>query len=244
MAAATELAGRELYCAGLYVQEFGSPAAPAVLFSTGLGGLGSYWQPQIPAFSRSHRVVIYDHRGTGRSDRSALAQPYSVRQMADDIGFILDELQLEAAHLVGHAAGALAVLDFAWRQPSRLLTLTSVNGWAAAEPHLLRCLEIRRDAFRRGGAEAYLLLQPLFLYPAMETFDIRDALQDITTPSLIIATEDDQLVPCSASTVLVNGLARANSVTLPWGGHAVNVTAPEIFNAKLANFIDHWAKDH
>jgi aminoacrylate hydrolase len=44
----------------------------AVLLVPGLGGVGSYWNPNIPQFSGSFRVIIHGHRGTGQSTRSKI----------------------------------------------------------------------------------------------------------------------------------------------------------------------------
>jgi aminoacrylate hydrolase len=49
-----------------------------VLLIPGLGGVGSYWAPNIPAFSARHQAIVHDHRGTGGSARSRIS--YSVDQ--------------------------------------------------------------------------------------------------------------------------------------------------------------------
>jgi aminoacrylate hydrolase len=133
--------------------------------SAGLGGHGAYWLPQVVALAERYRVILYDHRGTGHSDR-ALAGPYGAADMAADIERILDGLSLPAAHVVGHAAGGIAGLELARVAPERVASLTIVNGWAKADPYFKRCFEIRLALYEAGGATAYLKAQPLFLFPA------------------------------------------------------------------------------
>jgi pimeloyl-ACP methyl ester carboxylesterase len=77
----------------------GAPVMPV----PGLGGLGSYWRPQIPAFSHRYRVIVHDHRGTGRSEWAS--NRYSVEQMAADTLALMDALGLERVHFVGHSTG-------------------------------------------------------------------------------------------------------------------------------------------
>lgn len=151
---------------GLAVSLYGRPAGIPVVLSPGLGGHGAYWRPQVRALMNRYRVVLYDHRGTGESDRAPLPEDYSVAHMAGDIAAILDGLDYEAAHIVGHAAGALAGLQMALDAPERVLSVSAINGWAAIEPYTLRCFDIRLGIYRSGGPEAYLKAQPFYLFPA------------------------------------------------------------------------------
>lgn len=151
---------------GLAVSLFGKPAGVPIILSSGLGGHGAYWMPQVEALAQRYRVILYDHRGTGASRREELSASYHARHMAEDIALILDGLDYEGAHIVGHAAGAIAGLQLALDQPNRVLSLTSVNGWAYADRYFKRCFDIRLGIYAAGGAEAYLKAQPVFLYPA------------------------------------------------------------------------------
>lgn len=151
---------------GLAVSLFGKPAGVPVILSPGLGGHGAYWMPQVEALAQRYRVILYDHRGTGASSREELSASYHARHMAEDIALILDGLDYEGAHIVGHAAGAIAGLQLALDQPNRVLSVTSVNGWAYADRYFKRCFDIRLGVYAAGGAEAYLKAQPVFLYPA------------------------------------------------------------------------------
>jgi len=149
---------------GLYVEEHGPADAPPLIFSPGLGGAGSYWAPQIAAFARDHRVILYDHRGTARSDR--ILPDASVAAMGDDVAALMDGLGIARASIVGHAAGGVAGLALALTAPERVEKLVVVNGWARADPHFLRCFETRLALLHGSGVDEYVRAQPLFLYPA------------------------------------------------------------------------------
>jgi len=150
---------------GLYVETHGPRDGPAVVLSAGLGGSGAYWSPNLEALSKRHRVVLYDHRGTARSDRR-LPKDLSIDQMADDVLALLDGLEIEAAHLVGHALGGLIGLAMALKAPERLTSLLAINAWARLEAHTARCFEARLALLRHAGVDAFIAATPLFLYPA------------------------------------------------------------------------------
>lgn len=256
--------------AGLYHEEHGPADAAAVILSSGLGGSAGYWAPNLAALAEDHRVILYDHRGTGRSDRD-LAFNTSVDDMADDVIALMDALGLARATLIGHAAGGVVGLSLALRHPGRLDRLVVVNGFARPDPHFLRCFETRLALLRDSGVRAFLHAQPIFLYPArwssanggrlaaeeahqlehfqgapnieariaaLAAFDVEDRLAEIRTPTLLIAAEDDMLVPASCSEKLAEGLPDATLATMT-GGHACNVTEPVRFNRILRDWLGH-----
>lgn len=153
------------YAAGLYFEEHGAGEGTAVILSSGLGGSANYWAPNLPALAADRRVIAYDHRGTGRSDRT-LPDAVSVADFADDILTVMDAAGMERASIIGHAAGGVAALVLALQVPERIDRLVIVNGWASPDPHFLRCFEARLALLRNSGIEAFIRAQPIFLYPA------------------------------------------------------------------------------
>lgn len=160
---------------GIYFEEHGPADGPPVILSAGLGGSGAYWRANLAALAAGHRVILYDHRGTGRSDR-ALPAGLQVEDMADDVAALMDGLGLERAHFIGHAAGGLIGLTLAWRSPERIASLVVVNGWTRLDPHFARCFEARLALLRDTGPRAYLRAQPIFIYPATWSSEQRNAL--------------------------------------------------------------------
>lgn len=166
--------------AGLYYEIHGREDAPSLILSSGLGGSAHYWAPNIPALAERYRVIAYDHRGTGRSDR-ALPDTVSVDDLAADMLALLDALDIPRAIVVGHAAGGVAALALALMAPDRVDKLVVVNGWASPDPHFLRCFAARLALLRGSGPEAYLRAQPLFLYPP-NWISANDALLEAELP--------------------------------------------------------------
>lgn len=148
---------------GLHYEVHGAGDETVVL-SAGLGGSGAFFAPQMEALTARYRVVLYDQRGTGRSDR-ALPSPYAVPHMADDIARLIAAVG-GPAHIVGHAAGGLAGLQLALDRPELVRSLTVINSWSRPDPHIARCFRTRISLLNDSGPQAYIHAQPLFLYPA------------------------------------------------------------------------------
>ncbi|WP_241622886.1 pyrimidine utilization protein D [Rosenbergiella australiborealis] len=138
--------------------------APTVLLSSGLGGVGSFWHPQLAILESQYRVIVYDQRGTGGS-ACQLDEGYSMADMAREVIEILDDLSIEQCHFIGHALGGMIGLTLATLAPHRLSSLAIINGWVTLDSHTRRCFEVRLQLLTLSE-HAYLQAQPLFLYPA------------------------------------------------------------------------------
>jgi len=152
------------HAAGLWYEWHGPEDGEVLILSPGLGGSASYWQPNLPVFAERYRVLLYDHRGTGRSDR-ALPDAVTIEEMARDVAALMDALGVARAHFLGHALGGIIGLALARSEPGRIDRLVVVNGWARLDPYTARCFDVRLDLLRCSGARAYLRAQPIFLYP-------------------------------------------------------------------------------
>lgn len=143
----------------------GREGGEAVLLSAGLGGLASFWAPQLPALEREFRVIHADHRGTG-ANREPLPEGYTIAHMARDALAVLDAAGVARAHVLGHALGGLVALELARMAPDRVGRLVLVNAWAKADVHTERCFDIRLGILAAQGPAAYVAAQPLFLHSA------------------------------------------------------------------------------
>ena len=152
------------HAAGLYYETVGPDDAPPLILSSGMGGSAKYWTPNITALAEQHRVIAYDHRGTGRSDRE-LPGEATIEQIGMDIVALMDALGIARATIVGHAIGGMAGLAVALAAPTRIERLVIVNGWARLDPYTARCFDTRLILLRDSGVRGYVHAQPIFLYP-------------------------------------------------------------------------------
>jgi aminoacrylate hydrolase len=250
------------HSAGLWYEWHGPEDGQVLVLSPGLGGAGSYWAPNLAALSRDHRVLLYDHRGTGRS--GALAEgAVSIASMAADVLALMDELAIRRPYFLGHAVGGLIGLELGSAVAKRVV----VNGWPRLDPHTARCFDMRLELLRASGPEAFVRAQPIFLYPAgwssmnsgmldIEAEHQLERFPPVATverriaaarafelrpgpacPTLLVAAADDMLVPAHCSELLAGELADSTVAHMSWGGHACNVTEPDAFNRLVLEFL-------
>jgi pimeloyl-ACP methyl ester carboxylesterase len=86
----------------LYFELYGQGVPLVLIAGTGIS-LAPWRVFQVPEFARHYQVLIYDHRGLGRSDKPDV--PYSTRLFAKDCVGLMNALGIERAHIMGHSMG-------------------------------------------------------------------------------------------------------------------------------------------
>ncbi|MFI5934032.1 alpha/beta fold hydrolase [Actinoplanes sp. NPDC051494] len=107
----------------------GLPHGQPMMFSHGYGCDQNMWRLVAPAFSGTHRVVLFDHVGVGRSDlRSYDPVRYSnLEGYASDVLAIIHELGLSEVIFVGHSVSAMIGILAAIREPEHFAHLILVG---------------------------------------------------------------------------------------------------------------------
>ncbi len=139
----------------LHCEERG--AGPAVLFVHEYGGSCRSFDMQVEAFRARYRCVVFNARGYPPSEVPASVGSYSQEHALADIGSVLDGLAIGRAHLVGVSMGAASALQFALKQPGRVLSATLVGiGSGSDDPALFReNAEANAKQIETGGMRAF-----------------------------------------------------------------------------------------
>jgi pimeloyl-ACP methyl ester carboxylesterase len=95
-------------------------AETTIMLMPGWGLPLQSWKAQIPYLSRHFRVLAYDTRGTGRSDRPSGTAAYALSEHVADVLAIMDVADVRSAVMVGKSRGALTALMLAADHPDRV----------------------------------------------------------------------------------------------------------------------------
>jgi esterase len=112
----------------LYVEEHGS--GDPILLIHGTASWGGVWQPAtVRVLSELGRLIVYDRRGCGRSERP---EPYetNVAQHAEDAAALLEALDAIPALVIGRSYGGETAIEVALRYPERVRALALLEAAA------------------------------------------------------------------------------------------------------------------
>jgi pimeloyl-ACP methyl ester carboxylesterase len=128
---------------------------PSVIGIHGLTANHTCWYPVAGAVSPRHRLVAYDLRGRGDSDKPE--RGYHLAEHARDLAGLLDHLGAARAVIMGHSLGAHIAVWFAVHHPDRIARLVLVDGGLDVRSEVLDSLA---PAINRLGLE----------FPSLETY--------------------------------------------------------------------------
>jgi pimeloyl-ACP methyl ester carboxylesterase len=110
----------------VYWERYGEGDPPVVFVPPWQIVHSRVYKAQIPDFARRHRVVAWDNRGNGRSDRPLDPEAHTTRARAANLGAVMDAAGVRAAVLVGLSSASGPMVVFAAEHPNRVLGIVLI----------------------------------------------------------------------------------------------------------------------
>ena len=250
--------------AQIYYALEGQPANPVLILSNSLGADFSMWDPQMPKFLQSFRVLRSDTRGHGRS--SVTPGPYSIEQLAKDVLALADSQQFERFHFCGLSMGGQIGMWLAANAPERLKkvvlcsTAAKIGTPEMWNPRIATVLKegmknVAAGAIERWFTPAFRANNPSIIAhiqkvlettdpegyaacsAAVRDFDFREKLNTIRTPTLVISGTHDPATTPSDGQFLANRISGARYVELN-GAHLSNIEDADRFTQEVCTFLN------
>ncbi|MDV6278067.1 alpha/beta hydrolase [Rhodococcus erythropolis] len=235
-----------------------------LLFGHGFFMDSEMFEPQLRAFTPTHRVLAWDAREHG--DTEAPDTPFTYWDQAGDVLGLMDALDLPPAVIGGMSQGGFIALRMALLAPERVRALILID--TEAHP----CSEPDRDSYSALFAQwglhgpvadlAVPLAGQLIGEPALEQVwidrwrartgrsiqlaarclldrdDLREQIAAITCPTLLIRGSKDRAIAPERMQFLANTMPNATEVvTIAGAAHAPNLTHPGPVNDAISSFL-------
>ena len=238
----------------LYYEEHGS--GPPILGLHGAGSSAAFWEDAAKELSELGRVIIYDRRGSMRSERPEPYEITCVQEHADDALALMRALDPEPAILIGRSYGGTVALDLALRYPESVRALALLEaGPMGLSPEYDEWFTSIHEALEKAVAERGVDVVGEVV--VREVFDAWEELpekwRDIFTangpallaevrgeertdnarlgelrvPTLVVTAEDSPEPIRRGSEALARALPQARQAHVE-GGHAVDPAGPDV----------------
>jgi pimeloyl-ACP methyl ester carboxylesterase len=227
---------------------------------------------QVAFLARHVRVLTYDPRGAGLSDRPSTG--YGFEEHSDDARAVLDENNVERAAVVTASRGINPAVLLAARHPERVERLAVIAPYMQLNPPQQD--EVRRGRERTAAAWrndwpgfVRAFMEMVFSEPnSRETIDtlVQIALEaspevliqqeseldwelappllgQVRCPTLVIHGTDDRTTPVQIARAVAAAIADARLVLLEGAGHRPDIRDPEQVNRLLSEFLDSYRPD-
>lgn len=249
----------------LYYEELGQ--GEPLLLINGQGGDHTGWDLVRDDFADRYHVIVYDHRGTGLSDKPA-NPPYSTQGFAQDAIAILDHLQIARAHAYGVSMGGRICqwlgIDHADRIGSLVLGCTTPgNAHGVRRPADIDVNMANRSSDPEAAMAALLetmysptwieahseLIRQMFQLPpipahaqrlhylASEGHDAWDLLPTISVPTLVIHGSEDVINPTANAYLLAERIPGAELYIVEGGRHVYFIEFHEEASRVVKEFL-------
>lgn len=220
------------------------------------------WELIRPGLAEHFRTIVFDHRGTGVSDKPKSG--YSTSGFAADAVAVLDAAGVDRAHVYGHSMGGRTAQWFGIEHPDRLASLIlgattpgDRHGIARSEhaTRLLTSSPARRD--RRAFME--LMYTPSWIdahpevlvsrvdelpgharlghFAASQGHDAWERLPEIVAPALVLHGDDDELNPVGNAELLASRIPKSTVRLIDGARHGYHDEFAAEATAAVVDFL-------
>jgi 3-oxoadipate enol-lactonase len=219
--------------------------AETIVLINGLADDLETWVLQIDDFlAAGYRVLRFDNRGIGQSGKPA--GPYSSKMLADDAKALVGALDITDFHLMGVSMGGMIAQEYALSYPQDLRSVTFACTYAAPGPFCSRMFAMWADLapvlgvpFVMRDVTLWAFTVPFFTERGEDLTTSR--LGEVAVPSLVLAGEQDILIPVSESRRIHEAIPGSEWATTK-GGHACLWEHPAEFNQTFLDFVRRHGK--
>jgi 3-oxoadipate enol-lactonase len=245
--------------ARIYFEVHGS--GEPLLLVAGRGVDHHIWNLIRGDFIKHYRVIVYDNRGTGQSDKPE-QPPYSTIGFAQDAVAVLDSAAVPRAHVYGVSMGARIGQWLGINHTDRLGALVLACGSPGGENAIRPTEDMRAlleksdqpavlDAFfsRRSALPGFFLsMRPSAKFPMPAHADRLHAqanlehdawarLPEITAPTLVLNGIDDPIVPVKNAYLLADRIPGAELYLVPRGRHMFFIEYRSEVDREVSKFL-------
>lgn len=230
---------------------FSADRETAVFLHDGLGSSRAWGDvPERICGPLDCNALLYDRWGYGRSEvRPEFADGF-LEDAALTLAALLQQLELERVHLIGHSDGASIALIYAAANPARVASLTAAAPHTFVEPEAQD--GIRRHLIpekpgagfewlrRQHGDKAEALLTnwtSRWTSERQSRWDMRESLSRIVCPILVVQGDRDEYATLAQVSEIETRAARAESWIVPDCGHVPHFEAREDFIRRVSDFL-------
>jgi pimeloyl-ACP methyl ester carboxylesterase len=223
------------------------------------------WMPQRRFFRKYFRIITFDNRGAGKSDKPP--GPYSTRMMAEDTVKLMDALGIEKAHIMGLSMGGMIAQELAINHAQRVMKLVLAATYARQDETSGDTLEQAEflnlaPEKKASGLIGLAFNKPFYRFifgflagvqtrfigasgrvgiagqsAACLKHDTLERLSSITAPTLVIVGTGDRIIKPVSSEVIAGKIPNSKLVKVDGASHYFSFEMKKVFNREVLNFL-------